>query len=156
MSSCEPSFTYSRLFGSSLVSGYSSGSFSRTVSYEPSRDLIAAVTNAYTGALVSAFGYANDAAGRRTAIGRSGAAFGDLAGATDAYGYNERSEVTSSRRTLGGAAVRGFDNDYAYDPIGSAPSEARRFLQGGSPCRVRTVTTRIECWHHEGGGIRTT
>ena len=30
------------------------------------------------------FGYANDAAGRRTAISRSGEAFGDISGATDA------------------------------------------------------------------------
>ena len=56
------------------------------------------------------FGYSNDAAGRRTAISRSGEAFGDLSGAVDAYGYNLRSEVVSARRTKGGASVRGFDH----------------------------------------------
>ena len=65
------------------------------------------------------FGYSNDAAGRRTAISRSGEAFGDLSGSTDAYGYNSRSEVVSARRTKGGASVRGFDEDFSYDPIGN-------------------------------------
>ena len=65
------------------------------------------------------FGYSNDAAGRRTAISRSGEAFGDLSGATDAYGYNSRSEVVSARRTKDGAPVRGFDEDFSYDPIGN-------------------------------------
>ena len=41
------------------------------------------------------FGYSNDTAGRRTAISRSGEAFGDLSGAVDAYGYNLRSEVAA-------------------------------------------------------------
>ena len=65
------------------------------------------------------FGYSNDAAGRRTAISRSGEAFGDLSGAVDAYGYNLRSEVVSARRTKGGASVCGFDEDFSYDPIGN-------------------------------------
>ena len=65
------------------------------------------------------FGYSNDAAGRRTAISRTGETFGDLSGSTDAYGYNLRSEVVSARRTKGGASVRGFDEDFSYDPIGN-------------------------------------
>ena len=65
------------------------------------------------------FGYSNDTAGRRTAISRSGEAFGDLSGAVDAYGYNLRSEVVSARRTKGGASVRGFDEAFSYDPIGN-------------------------------------
>ena len=65
------------------------------------------------------FGCSNDAAGHRTAISRSGEAFGDLSGAVDAYGYNLRSEVVSARRTKGGASVRGFDEDFSYDPIGN-------------------------------------
>ena len=65
------------------------------------------------------FGCSNDAAGHRTAISRSGEAFGDLSGAVDAYGYNLRSEVVSARRTKDGASVRGFDEDFSYDPIGN-------------------------------------
>ena len=59
------------------------------------------------------------AAGRRVSIARGGEAMGPLAGATDAYGYNGRSEVVSARRTLGGSPVRGFDEDFSYDPIGN-------------------------------------
>ena len=44
---------------------------------------------------------------------------GPLSGATDAYGYNGRNEVVSARRTLGGESVAGFDEDFAYDPIGN-------------------------------------
>ena len=37
----------------------------------------------------------------------------------DRYGYNQRSEVTSSRRTKNGQPVQGFSEDFAYDPIGN-------------------------------------
>lgn len=46
-------------------------------------------------------------------------AMGPLSGATDAYGYNGRNEVVSARRTLGGESVAGFNEDFAYDPIGN-------------------------------------
>ena len=35
------------------------------------------------------------------------------------YGYNGRNEVVSARRTLGGESVAGFNEDFAYDPIGN-------------------------------------
>ena len=38
------------------------------------------------------------------------------------YGYNGRNEVVSARRTLGGSPVAGFDEDFAYDPIGNRVS----------------------------------
>ena len=47
---------------------------------------------------------------------------GPLSGAKDAYGYNGRNEVVSARRTLGGSPVAGFDEDFAYDPIGNRVS----------------------------------
>ncbi|MBQ6328907.1 MAG: hypothetical protein IJI35_07835, partial [Kiritimatiellae bacterium] len=47
---------------------------------------------------------------------------GPLSGATDAYGYNGRNEVVSARRTLGGSPVAGFDEDFAYDPLGNRVS----------------------------------
>ena len=129
-------FEYSYLPGTDLVSGYTASAggsggattrplFSRTVAYESGRNLIAAITNSFTNPStlqpfnLSTFAYLNDALGRRVEVTRTGLAFGDLAGATDAYGYNDRSEVVSSRRTLDSAEVRGFDYDYAYDPIGN-------------------------------------
>ncbi len=61
-----------------------------------------------------------------------GLAFGDLSGATDAYGYNGRSEVVSSRRTLADSPVRSFDYDYAYDPISNRTS-ATGYDEQGNP-----------------------
>ena len=81
---------------------------------------------------LSTFAYLNDALGRRVEVTRTGAAFGDLAGATDAYGYNLRSEVVSSRRTLSDSPVRGFDYDYAYDPIGNRTSATDYDEQGNA------------------------
>ena len=117
-------FAYTYLPGTDRVSGYACGGFARTVAYEDRRDLIAAVTNAFNGGCVSAFAYVNDAVGRRTSIARSGTAFEPLSGAVDTYGYNSRSEVISSRRTLGDNPVWAFANDYAYDPIGNRTSSA--------------------------------
>ena len=115
-------FAYSYLLGTDLVSGYACGGFSRTVAYEPYRDLVSAITSRFGSRVISTFEYTNDAAGRRTAIKRGGEAMGPLSGATDAYGYNGRNEVVSARRTLGGSPVAGFDEDFAYDPIGNRVS----------------------------------
>ena len=112
-------FAYSYLPGTDLVSGYTCGGFSRSVAYEPYRDLVSAITNRFGSRVISTFEYTNDAAGRRTAIKRGGDAMGPLSGVTDAYGYNVRNEVVSARRTLGGSPVAGFDEDFAYDPIGN-------------------------------------
>ena len=55
-----------------------------------------------------------------------------LFGVMNAYGYNLRSEVVSSRRTFDGAEVRGFDYDYAYAPIGNRTS-ATDYDEQGNP-----------------------
>ncbi len=60
----------------------------------------------------------------RTSVVKNGAAFSALQGATDNYGYNERSEVISARRTKGHEEIRGFSFDYAYDPIGNRKTSA--------------------------------
>ena len=57
--------------------------------------------------------------GRRISIRKGGEAMGPLAGSIDVYGYNGRNEVVSSRRILNGSEVRGFSEEFAYDPIGN-------------------------------------
>ena len=74
--------------------------------------------------VISQFDYTYDAAGRRTAITRSGSAFGDLSGSVDTYTYNARSELTSARRTKNGQPIPGFSEDFDYDPIGNRRSSA--------------------------------
>ncbi len=99
---------YSYLPGTDLLSGWSSPSgFAVTRAFEAHRDLLIAVSNRYNGGTVSAFDYINDALARRTQRIDSGSAT-----ATNAFGYNPRSELTS--------AVMGT-NAYgdAYDPIGN-------------------------------------
>ncbi len=118
------SFMWLRVPGTDLPAGYVCGDFRRTVAYEPKRDLVAAVTNAFGDAVISSFGYGNDAAGRRIMIGRGGSAFGDLAGSADSYGYNARSEVVTALREKDGSEVYGFLEDFAYDPIGNRTESA--------------------------------
>jgi YD repeat-containing protein len=58
--------TYAYLPNSRLLTGYSMGGFTRTVGYEPDRNLIASVVNTFGTNQVSRFDYTNDALGRRT------------------------------------------------------------------------------------------
>jgi RHS repeat-associated protein len=69
--------------------------------------LLIAVSNRYNGGTVSAFDYINDSIARRTQRIDSGSAT-----ATNAFGYNPRSELTS-------AAMGTNAYGYAYDAIGN-------------------------------------
>lgn len=112
-------FRYEYLPGSDLVAGYSSGDFARKVAFERNRDLVLAVTNSFGSIIISFFDYKNAASGRRCSVRHGGTAYGPLAGSVDSYGYNSRSEVVSSRRTLNGTSVLGFNEDFSYDDIGN-------------------------------------
>lgn len=107
-------FSYSHANGSDLVSGYDCGAFSRRVSYEPCRDFITAVSNKYGGRLVSAFDYANDAAGRRVARVDT---FNGMT-VPNSFDYNSRSEVVAAHMGMEGFA-------YSYDSVGNRVSSER-------------------------------
>ena len=92
-------------------------------SYDANNQLLQ-VKNATPTNVISQFDYTYDAAGRRTAIAKTGSAFGDLSGSVDAYTYNTRSELTSARRTKNGQPIPGFSEDFDYDPIGNRRSSA--------------------------------
>lgn len=77
------------------------------------------MTNSFGSIIISFFDYKNDASGRRCSVRHGGTAYGPLAGSVDSYGYNSRSEVVSSRRTLNGTSVPGFNEDFSYDDIGN-------------------------------------
>ena len=99
---------YSYLPGTDLLSGWTSPSgFAVTRAFEAHRDLLIAVSNRYNGGTVSAFDYINDSIARRTQRIDSGSAI-----ATNAFGYNLRSELASARM---GTNAYG----YAYDAIGN-------------------------------------
>jgi len=70
--------------------------------YETNRDLLDSVENRISGdpaTMVSKYDYANDDAGRRTAVITTGTAFGS--GAFNIWQYNTRSELTASGRYNG-------------------------------------------------------
>jgi RHS repeat-associated protein len=100
---------YSYLPNSHFLSGYTVGDFSRAVTFEHNRDLIAAVSNTFGGTLVSAFDYASDALGRRTARVDAQPSSDPV---QNVFGYNQRSEVQSA---LMGTNTYG----YVFDPIGN-------------------------------------
>ena len=112
-------FTWTYLPGSDLKASlqYPNG-LTASWQYDANNQLLQ-VRNATPTNIISQFDYAYDAAGRRVSIAKSGSAFDDLAGSVDRYGYNQRSEVTSSRRTKNGQPVQGFSEDFDYDPIGN-------------------------------------
>ena len=91
--------------------------------YDANNQLIQ-VCNVTPTNVISQFDYTYDAAGRRTAITKTGSAFGDLSGSVDSYTYNARSELTSARRTKNGQPIPGFSEDFDYDPIGNRRSFA--------------------------------
>ena len=74
--------------------------------------------------IIPQFDYTYDVAGRRTAIAKSGTAFGDLSGSIDSYTYNARSELISARREKNGQPIPGFSEDFDYDPIGNRRSSS--------------------------------
>ena len=106
-------FTYYYLPGTDLKSRLQyGGSGSAYYTYEQSRDLLTQVRNHINGGVISQYDYVNDAAGRRTAITRSGSMMSETR--TDYYGYNDRNELTN-------AVKNATLNEYAYqyDDIGN-------------------------------------
>ncbi|MBP7431007.1 MAG: RHS repeat-associated core domain-containing protein [Candidatus Hydrogenedentes bacterium] len=88
------------------MAGWSSNagmSFQRT--FEPNRDLISSVTNAWNATPISSFAYTNDDIGRRTVRVDSGLT-------QNSFGYNMRSELVN--------AIMGTNTyGYEFDPIGN-------------------------------------
>ncbi|MEI7900704.1 MAG: RHS repeat-associated core domain-containing protein [bacterium] len=113
------SFTYTRLPGTDLIQSvthwneYYYGQtipamLSQTRSFEPTRDLVTAISNRWNGSPISAYAYENDALGRR--VVRTDEQNG--LSATNLFGYNARSEVTR-------AAMHTNIYGYVYDLIGN-------------------------------------
>ena len=153
VSSGELAFALGYLPGTDLPAGWTCGAFRRTVAYEPCRDLVAAVTNAFGGLDVSSAAYGYDAAGRRTSALRGGAAHGPLAGSLDAYGYDAISRLVSVRRTLGGEAVPGFAEDFAYDGAGNRTAWTVRDAAGSLRTTACSADALNRCVLRESPGL---
>ena len=104
-----PTFTYSYVPNSSLLSGYTNDlGLAVAYEYEPHRDVKTIVSNAWGTNTISTFAYDYDAIGRRTRRIDDGTT-------TNLFGYNLRSELVS-------AEMGTNTYSYAYDPIGNRTS----------------------------------
>ena len=70
-------------------------------------DLVTSIENKYGNTTISKYDYFNDDLGRRTAMGKSGTAFNQAD--TIAYGYDDKSRVTSAVATNHGHRGHTYD-----------------------------------------------
>lgn len=96
---------------------------------------------------------AYDARGRRTSALRGGASHGPLAGSLDAYGYDALSRLVSVRRTLGGEAVPGFAEDFAYDGAGNRTAWTVRDAAGSLRTTACSADALNRCVLRESPGL---
>ena len=109
--------SYAYLPSSHLIAGYTLGSLSRTVDFEPDRNLIDMVTTTHGTNLISRFEYTNDPLGRRTQrLDTTGTA--GFQPATNSFAYNVRSELTAATFNPLGTPITS-SAAYSYDPIGN-------------------------------------
>ena len=114
-------FTYSYLANSDLMANIAMpNNITVTNTYEANRNLITGVENKYSSTTVSKYDYVNDAIARRTSMVKSGTAFSQTD--TITYGYNDRSEVTSSVATNDSTYNFGFSFDNIGNRITSTES----------------------------------
>ncbi|QOJ14032.1 MAG: hypothetical protein HRU75_05010 [Planctomycetia bacterium] len=123
----EPGVKYSFLTDSEFVEKievrYDGDVILRTTrQYEATRDLIDHIENQWvddsTLTTISKYDYTNDDLARRTGVARTGAAFS--ASQTDAWGYNDRNELTGQERSTGTDAEKSAaKRKYQYDAIGN-------------------------------------
>jgi RHS repeat-associated protein len=111
-------FTWSYLPGSDLKSSlaYPNG-LTASWTYDANGQLLQ-VRNATPMGVISQYDYTYDAAGRRTAMSRSGSAMSESR--TDAYGYNARGEITSAmKQGVQTPSSTVLEHAYQYDDIGN-------------------------------------
>jgi len=134
------SWNYFFLPDSELLSGWTAMGSGVTVTrnYEPNRNLLTGISNGAGSTLISGFDYVNDAAGRRTLRIDEGSAV-----ATNVFGYNSRSELTT--------ALMGT-NSFAWelDPIGNRVSAT-----GNSVTHNYTANALNQYTQITNGGLRT-
>ena len=113
-------YSYSYLSGTDLLSGYVSTSsinthqLSTVRAYEPNRNLISALSNAWNNTLISSCDFTNDELGRRTV--RSDYYINRGSTKVNSFAYNSFSEVTNA---IMGTGTYSYD----YDPIGNRNQE---------------------------------
>lgn len=129
-------FSYAYLANSNLVQTITRpGNLSTTFSYEDHRNLITAIENKYNTTTVSAYGYVNDAVGRRISMARIGTAFSTADTLT--FGYNDRSEVTSAVSNN----VSTYNYGLSFDNIGNRLASST--AESGTPVSTSYTSNNV-------------
>jgi RHS repeat-associated protein len=117
--------------------------------YEENRSLLTSIANTADGALVSKYAYANDAAGRRTSMANTGAAF--TQSATNLWTYNDKSEVTGQTRHAGtdlanlGASIADGLFSYDFDNIGNRTTSTSSSFAASYTANALNQFSAIAC-----------
>jgi RHS repeat-associated protein len=99
--------------------------WTQTRSYVTNRDLLDIIETKISTTSKAKFDYAHDNLGRRTSVNKTGDLYSRYGngsqGLDTAWGYDDRSQVTSEQTKLGGSAtvLTGRDDAYAFDNIGN-------------------------------------
>ena len=128
VSSAAPALAFgvSYLPGTAMVSGMTNtAGAERAISFEPSRNLITAVSNLWIESPVAVFAYGSDALGKR--VSRN----------ADTFGYNARSEVTGE---AGGLDVRAYSYDAVGNRVWSADNAATNLYAANALNQYTNVT----------------
>ena len=111
--------------------------------FESQRDLLASIENKWGSTTVSRHAYVNDDIGRRTSVVNTGSAFPSASGGLfSLFSYNDRSELTASRRYNGtdigdtSSPVLARHYSFDYDDIGN-----REEYEGEYPVETTTYET---------------
>ncbi len=124
-------FTYAYTSGSNLLASIydAASAWTQTRTYESNRNLLDVIETKYSTASKARFDYTNDTLGRRTGVAKTGQMYArySSAGLDTAWGYNDRSELTSESSKLGGTSttLAGRDDAYDFDHIGNRKSVTR-------------------------------
>jgi YD repeat-containing protein len=143
--------TYSYDANADRLSERASKAFELRVAYayEENRSLLTSIANTTSGALVSKYAYANDAAGRRTSMANTGAAF--TQSATNLWTYNDKSEVTGQTRHAGtdltnlGASIADGLFSYDFDNIGNRTTSTSSSFAASYTANALNQFSAIAC-----------
>jgi len=124
--SSSDSASYSYLENSDLLKQLTTPSGQLTAYlYEPHRNVRIQVRNEFSGDLISEYDYTYDELERKRSVINSGEAFAPVENAFNLFAYNDRSELTTSKRYIGtditdlSQPVDSETRIYQYDPIGN-------------------------------------
>jgi RHS repeat-associated protein len=120
-------FSYGYATNSNLIASIAdtASGWTQTCSYVTNRDLLDVIETKISSTTKSRFDYGHDNLGRRTSVAKTGEMYARYGNGTQgldtAWGYDDRSQLTSEITKLGGSStvLTGRDDAYAFDNLGN-------------------------------------